>query len=318
MFDTVLKELMKHFDLVGAIPTNAYRDESIRRSKPLPPEGFETTFVVGLAYSKQIVKAPKDAFVPSFYCFGKDYHNVLKDKIREAMASTHVRYLSGVDNHPYDERLAATLSGLGFFGRHQLIINDTFGSYFFLGLVFADIPFMGDRPETVPFSCGDCHQCIEACPTGALMDNGYDRTRCLSFLNQAKIPLTQANANANYCLFGCDICQLACPKNIGKGVASHSEFALDDADLVKVEDLFSMTEKTFKAAYPKKAFLWKGKTVLMRNGILLLWRKRNHAYDPLISASLVDKPAWYLATAEAFLKDTEGNPLHEDSLRQSE
>jgi epoxyqueuosine reductase len=136
-----------------------------------------------------------------------------------------------------------------------------------------------------------------------LSEQGYEMSRCLSFLNQSKQPLSKRDAMANYCLFGCDICQLACPKNVSAGTIQHPEFELDGADVVHADDLFLFNERAFEAKYPKKAFLWKGKTILMRNGALLLWRKNDHSYDEVLRSTLANKPAWYQSTVNAFLED---------------
>lgn len=260
-------------------------------------------FVVGLAYPKRILKPVHGAFIPSFYCFGTDYHLVLKARLEEAIRGFPFKYQLGVDNHPWDERLGAVLAGIGFFGKHQLIIHETLGSYFFLGLLFVDVPFESPSPSIVINTCGDCRKCIDACPTQALSEQGYEMTRCLSYLNQSKQPLSKLDAMANYCLFGCDICQLACPKNKNAGTIHHPEFAHDGADVVQADDLFRLSERAFEVKYPNKAFLWKGKTILMRNGALLLWKKNNHAYDAILRSTLSNKPSWYQSTVEAFIND---------------
>lgn len=305
MLDVLREALKKRFDAVGMMPTERFAEASDRQGKPMPPSGFPTTVVVGLSYPKRIVKASDDTFVPSFYCFGADYHDVLASRLREVLSGFPAGFQIGVDNHPWDERLAAVLSGIGFFGKNQLIINESLGSYFFLGLAFVDLPFEGDVPPVVADGCGDCRRCLDACPTQAITATGYRMDRCLSFLNQSKIPLTKADAMANYCLFGCDLCQLACPKNHGKGTLVHPEFARDDADTVCASDLFTMSERAFAVKHPGKAYLWKGKTVLMRNGVLLLWKKQNHAWDDTLRRTLADKPSWYRQTVETFLADVQ-------------
>jgi epoxyqueuosine reductase len=315
MLSAIKQALEKQFDIVKTMPTAIYAQALKLQDKPTPPEGYHTTFVVGLAYPKRIVKASDDTFVPSFYCFGKDYHTVLKTRLADVLNGFSIRYETGVDNHPWDERLAAVLSGVGFFGKNQLIIHESLGSYFFLGLAFVDLPYEGNLPVALPDGCGDCRKCLDACPTQAISGSGYRMNRCLSFVNQSKQPLSKADAMANYCLFGCDLCQLACPKNQGKGTLVHPEFAPDDADTVRADDLFTMTERVFGAKHPGKAYLWKGKTVLMRNGVLLLWRKQNHAWDDALRMTLPDKPDWYRQTVEAFLADAPAPEVEQDILK---
>ena len=124
--------------------------------------------VLALAYPKRIIKHTKTHFVPSFYTFGEDYHEVLKRRIKKVMDQHNIRYTFGVDNHPHNERLAATLANIGFFGKNQLIINQTYGSYIFLGLVFLDIKIEQEITLDFKDDCKDCTKCIEACPTHAL------------------------------------------------------------------------------------------------------------------------------------------------------
>lgn len=307
MLNALFHELQKRFDAFGMISTKSFSELSKAHNKPLPPEEFSTMFVVGLAYPKRILKPVQGAFVPSFYCFGTDYHLVLKSRLEDAVRSFPIHYRLGVDNHPWDERLAAVHAGIGFFGKNQLIIHETLGSYFFLGLLFVDVPFEDASRKGVNDGCGECRKCIDACPTNALSETGYEMSRCLSFLNQSKQPLSKLDAMTNYCLFGCDLCQLACPKNKSAGTILHPEFAHEDADIVLAEDLYLLSERAFEAKYSKKAFLWKGKTVLMRNGALLLWKKNDHAFDDLLKTTLSNKPAWYQATVTAFLNDVDSS-----------
>ena len=92
--------------------------------------------VLGLSYPRRTLKHTDTHLVPSFYTFGKDYHLVLKRRIEEVMKPLNLKYISGVDNHPHNERLAAVLSGVGYFGKNQLIINKDYGTYMFFRYCF--------------------------------------------------------------------------------------------------------------------------------------------------------------------------------------
>lgn len=241
---------------------------------------------------------------PSFYTFGKDYHQVLQERIKMAMKDTNLSYKSYVDNHPLDERLIASLGRIGYYGKNQLIISPKHGTYHFLGIILLEEKWDEVLPNSTLDSCGDCRKCIDSCPTGALTENGYIQSRCLSNLNQLKAPLPDFAFEKNYALFGCDICQLVCPKNIHLTPVFHPEFELSGKEQVSINDLFSLSEKAFKDKYAGMAYLWKGKKVLLRNALTLLVKSNNHLYDDDV-ISLLDKtqPAWFQATLEKAIQE---------------
>ncbi|MCK7487715.1 MAG: 4Fe-4S dicluster domain-containing protein [Bacillus subtilis] len=160
--------------------------------------------------------------------------------------------------------------------------------------------------EPIRDECGSCQACLQACPGKALSEDGYAMPDCLSYYNQSKQPWTDRQIDANYCLFGCDICQLVCPKNAGKGTITHPEFALSGKEAVSMVDLFTDSETAFETKYADMAYLWKGKSVLMRNAAALLAKQKNHNFDELIKTSLIRiKAPWYRITVERVLKRME-------------
>jgi epoxyqueuosine reductase len=262
--------------------------------------------VLGLAYPKRIIPSTKTNLYASFYTFGTDYHQVLKSRIEKVMSKFSLTYEPCVDNHPYDERLAAVLSGIGFFGKNQLIINPILGSYLFLGIVFVDLEISEEIILPIIDDCGSCHACIDACPTKALSNNGYDFNKCISHYNQSKKILNSEEIKANYCLFGCDICQLVCPKNVNVESKLHPEFKLSGKEGVNISDLFTLSEREFGEKYHDMAYLWKGKTILMRNALTLLLRQKNFSYNNLIKESLGKHSIpWYQETAIDILAELE-------------
>ncbi len=299
----LLETFQAEFDVVGVIQTQRYLDEAKKLGIDVPNVAYPTMVVLGLAYPKRIVKHTQTHLVSSFYTFGMDYHHVLKSRIKSVMMNFSYSYEMGVDNHPHDERLAATLSGVGYFGKNQLIINKEYGTYIFLGIVFIDVTLEKEFVLKIDDDCGSCHKCIDACPTHALKEGRYEMEKCISFFNQDKHTLSNDEIKANYLLFGCDICQMVCPKNIDKGVKTHPEFALSGKELVSITDLFTDSEKQFKSKYQDMAYLWKGKTILMRNALTLLLRQKNKQYNDLIGASLLKHHVpWYKDTANRILE----------------
>lgn len=292
------------FDLVGIISTKRYLDAAKKMHKNVIEETYPTMVVLGLSYPKRILKHTETHLVPSFYTFGKDYHLVLKERMASVLKDLDIEYRLGVDNHNHDERLAATLAGIGYFAKNQLIINETLGSYFFLGLVFLNTTIEHEITLEVNTDCGTCRKCLDACPTGALSDMGYQMDLCMSHYNQSKRVLTDTEMNANYSLFGCDICQMVCPKNSIVKSINHPEFELSGKEMVSIIDLFTLSDKQFKDTYSDMPYLWKGKTVLMRNALLVLKRLKNTRYNDLIEQSRSKYPMlWYQDTVDRVLRD---------------
>jgi epoxyqueuosine reductase len=291
------------FDLVGIIKTKDYLKAAQQMGKNVIQETFPTMVVLGLSYPKRMIKHTHSHLVPSFYTFGKDYHLVLRDRMVSVLNELGIEYRLGVDNHNHDERLAATMAGLGFFGKNQLIINEQLGSYFFLGLVFLNIEIEREIKLEITDDCGTCRKCIDACPTNALSEQGYRMDLCMSHYNQSKRILTDHEMDANYSLFGCDICQMVCPKNLNIIQKTHPEFELSGKEMVSIVDLFTDSDKAFKAKYADMPYLWKGKTVLMRNALLIIKRLKLKEHIDLIESSK-DKSSseWYQDTLERVLK----------------
>ena len=299
-----LREIfLKKFDVVGIIQSETYIKEAIKMGKMYEDIKYPTMVVLGLSYPKRIMKHTDTHLIPSFYTFGSDYHHVLKQRIKDVMDPLNINYALGVDNHPYDERLAAVLSGIGYFGKNQLIINKTYGTYMFLGIVFVDINITEEIILDIDDDCGTCRKCISACPTNALFDGGYDMHKCISYYNQEKKDLSEEEIDSNYQLFGCDICQLVCPKNINKGIVVHKEFELSGKEMVSIMDLFQLSNKSFSEKYEDMAYLWKGKTILLRNALMVMLKQKQTKYIDEIEMSMdQQKPSWYLSTASKVLK----------------
>jgi epoxyqueuosine reductase len=141
----------------------------------------------------------------------------------------------------------AKVSGLGWRGKHTLLLNRDAGSYFFLGEIYTDLPLPIDEPQSD--HCGTCGKCIDICPTGAIVaPYQLDARRCISYLtieHKGSIPEDLRPAMGNR-VYGCDDCQLVCPWNKFASPSGEPDFAvrngLDDASLV---ELFSWGEQDF-------------------------------------------------------------------------
>lgn len=164
------------------------------------------------------LKNPRLGYV-SRYALGRDYHKVLRnrlkklgDMIRERCGDS--QYRPFVDSAPLLERPLAVKAGLGWTGKHSLILNREAGSWFFLGELLIDIPLPVDQPQEE--NCGRCVACITTCPTGAIVEPYVvDARRCISYLTielEGVIPEEFRPLIGNR-IYGCDDCQLICPWN---------------------------------------------------------------------------------------------------------
>lgn len=287
-----------YVDVFGIIQTKTYLLEAKKQNRNIPDICYPTMVVVGIAYPMRMMKHSKTHLAPSFYTFGSDYHQVLKTRIQKALEGVPFKYELGVDNHQHDERLAATLAGIGYFGKNQLIINKDFGTYIFLGIAFLDVEIEHELKLPILDDCGTCRKCISACPTKALSDEGFQLDLCMSQFNQTKKVLSDLEIEQNVSLFGCDICQMVCPKNMDIKKVIHPEFELSGKEMVSIMDLFTLSEKKFKEEYRDMSYLWKGKTILMRNALTLLYKQKNMDYLELIEKSIDHYTVpWYRETA---------------------
>ena len=163
---------------------------------------------------------PTDTYKISKYAYGEDYHPVIKDKlyelfqfIRDNMGDVNGRVF--VDSAPVLERTWAKKSGLGWIGKHSLLISKQRGSFFFLAEIIIDLELEYDQ-EFKTDHCGDCTKCIDACPTEAILPkNTIDGSKCISYFTielKDEIPTSMKGKFEDW-MFGCDICQDVCPWN---------------------------------------------------------------------------------------------------------
>jgi epoxyqueuosine reductase len=159
----------------------------------------------------------------SRYAWGRDYHAILRAKLEELRAAMEglapgVETRVYVDTGPVVERAFARFSGIGWMGKNTCLINEGKGSWFFIGVVLTSLQLDPDLPA--PDRCGSCTRCLEACPTGALVEPYVmDATRCISYFTielKGSIP-AQFRERMGANVFGCDICQDVCPWNTSSG-----------------------------------------------------------------------------------------------------
>ena len=155
------------------------------------------------------------------YAIHADYHKVLKEKMKALMryaagqTDAPLEYRIFIDSGPVMEKDFAMQAGLGMIGKNSLFFHPEYGSFIVLGCVFANLELLQDQPIRSDF-CGSCSRCIQACPTGCILDNRtIDARRCISYLTieyKGIIPLELRSKIGTH-IFGCDVCQAACPEN---------------------------------------------------------------------------------------------------------
>ena len=194
---------------------------------------------------------PSQAVV-AMYARGRDYHKVLRQRLQSLADVIEKKigpfgYRVFVDSGPVMEVELANKSGLGWRGKHTLLLNREAGSMFFLGEILVDVPFPVDEPITS--HCGECSACINICPTQAITaPYQLDARRCISYLtieHQGSIPEELRPVMGNR-VYGCDDCQLVCPWNKFAQLSSVPDFlprhGLEHADLL---NLWSWSEEDF-------------------------------------------------------------------------
>lgn len=195
------------------------RNTDLRANPSSIIDNGKSIICVALNYypdKKQSETAPQFAY----YAYGKDYHDIFKEKLKQLLASIQilspeVKGRVFVDTAPILERYWAAKSGIGFIGKNSLLIIPQKGSYYFLGEIILDIELDYDKP--VRISCGSCTRCLDACPTKAiekpfLINSG----KCISYQtieNKNTIIHADIVPMLNNYIYGCDICQKVCPWN---------------------------------------------------------------------------------------------------------
>lgn len=202
----------------------------------------------------------QDTFKVSKYAYGMDYHFVIKEKlknllqfIQEEIGEVHGRAF--VDSAPVLDKAWAAKSGLGWMGKHSNLLTQKVGSFYFIAELIVDLELDYDTPVTD--HCGSCTACIDACPTGAIVEPYVvDGSKCISYFTielKNEIPTSVKDQFEDW-IFGCDICQDVCPWN--RFSKSHDEPLFHPkAELLSMtkKDWEEITEDVFKKVFRKSA-----------------------------------------------------------------
>ncbi len=208
------------------------------------------------------------------YAFGKDYHEVIREKLNVFLANLKqelgdIQGRGFVDSAPVLERSWAQQSGLGWIGRNGNLITKEAGSFYFIATLITDLELIPDDPFAKDY-CGSCRRCIDACPTDAILeDKVIDGSRCISYftieLKDALIP-EPFKSNLDGWAFGCDTCQDVCPWNrFSKPHTQEAFQPIPEILNLSRNEWMEMTEENFRRIFkesPLKRTKWKG---MMRN-----------------------------------------------------
>lgn len=233
------------------------------------------------ADSEAVMRDSGKAFI-SRYALGRDYHKVMRnklqklsEKIRTELKSLQAQntydgefeYRVFTDSAPVLEVALAEKAGLGWRGKHTLLINKNRGSWFFLGEIYTNLPLTIDAPTSS--HCGTCTSCIDICPTKAITaPYEVDARRCISYLTielKDSIPVEFRPLIGNR-VYGCDDCQLTCPWNKFAEITKEADFQVKHGlDNISLVECFSWNEETFKQKMAGSAIYRIGYTQWLRN-----------------------------------------------------
>ena len=209
----------------------------------------------------------------SRYALGRDYHKVIRAKLKKLVAQIEsnldkeFNFRLFTDSAPVLEVDIAEKAGLGWRGKHTLLLNKNHGSWFFLGEIYTDLPLPSDTSTSK--HCGSCTACIDICPTSAIIaPYKLDARKCISYLtieHKESIPIEYRKAIGNR-VYGCDDCQFVCPWNKYAKITSENDFLVrHDLDKLSLVESFKLSRKDFDKLFQGSAIYRIGYDQWLRN-----------------------------------------------------
>ncbi len=294
------------------------RHAALRTNPELLQPGTVRVVCVSMNYAPDLnidqewdrIARPGEAVV-SVYARGRDYHKVLRSRLQELASRIEARigpfgYRVFTDSAPLMEVELAQKAGLGWRGKHTLLLNRESGSVFFLGEILLDLPLPVDAP--IEPHCGTCSACIDVCPTAAITaPYVVDARRCISYLtieNPGPIPLEFRVAMGNR-VYGCDDCQLACPWNKFAKATALPDFAerngMGGSSLL---ELWSWTAIDFERRHEGSAIRRIGYSRWRRNLAIAMGNAlRSEKTTPALKAALRSALQLEHASADALVQE---------------
>ena len=245
-------------DNVGMIPLS----ECEIINERILPKNAKSVIVFSIPYRSS--KIPADdgfseyARIYDYHKFASELYGRTIDLMKER---TGFEFYGFCDHSPINEKMAIAKSGLGVIGRNSLFIDNKYGSFVFIGSILSDIECY--KTDSVITGCINCQKCVTACPNGAIISKGIDRTKCLSAISQKKNKTDdekQLLKNHNI-VWGCDICQNVCPYNEQAATSPITRLLETRANKIDKEFIDSLSEEEFN----KFAFSYKGRKIITDN-----------------------------------------------------
>ena len=306
----------RHGDMAW-LATNADRRRSPTR---LWPE-VRSIVMLGMSYAPET--NPLDALdhpergAISVYAQGKDYHDILKGKLKQL--ASHLATSSGadvkvfVDTAPVMEKPLAAAAGLGWQGKNTMLVSREHGSWLFLGAVFTTAELPPDTPEDD--HCGSCRRCIDVCPTAAFpAPYQLDARRCLAYLSiehKGHIPAEFRRAMGNR-VFGCDDCLAVCPWNKFAATAREARFhARAETDNPPLAELLELDDAAFRARFAGTPVKRTGRDRFLRNVLIAAGNSGDESLLPRIEALLGDNSPLVRAMAVWAMRQLTGDGVGE-------
>lgn len=236
-------------------------------------DGAKSVIVAGLRYYGNDRSAGADNYFVSRYARVRDYHQVMEEKLDRVQKAIKKEVPEAVcrvfcDAGPVTEKAWAIRAGLGWRGRHSMVINKDIGSWFFIGEIVTTAEFLYDDTSARD-RCGDCSLCVNACPTGAICnDRTIDARRCISYLtieHDGNLPEEFSGKTENM-IFGCDRCQEVCPYN-KKAVQYTDKELIPEFPVTSLtrSDWQNMTPEDFKKYFRSSPIKRTGYKMIRRN-----------------------------------------------------
>jgi len=240
--------------------------------------GARSVIVTGMNYYSENSQQKEGVPVISRYSYGKDYHDVIKPRLKEMLDYIKAKMPSVkgrifCDSAPVHEKAWAVEAGLGWQGRHSVVINPEIGSFFFIGIIIVDTELDYDQPFRNDL-CGNCTLCIDECPTGAINNNRtIDARKCIANLtieNKTTVP-SEYITKLGKRVYGCDRCQEVCPWNKIAKECRIREFRLaDEIAEMDLSDWMELTEEKYSQLFAGSAIYRKRYKQFKENIIRIL------------------------------------------------
>jgi epoxyqueuosine reductase len=309
-------EAGRHGDMAW-LATNAERRRNPAR---LWPE-VRSIIMLGMSYAPET--NPLDALdhptrgAISVYAQGKDYHDIIKGKLKQlaallaAQSGADVKVF--VDTAPVMEKPLAAAAGLGWQGKNTMLVSREHGSWLFLGAIFTTTELPPDTPEAD--HCGSCRRCLDVCPTAAFpAPYQLDARRCLAYLSiehKGHIPAEFRRAMGNR-IFGCDDCLAVCPWNKFAATAREARFhARVETDNPPLAELLELDDAAFRARFADTPVKRTGRDRFVRNVLIAAGNSGDRTLLPRIETLLGDASPLVRAMAVWAMRRLTGDGIGE-------